>query len=192
MDGCYLFSLSIYVQWVLFCINTSWQRPPHSTAHKSARSDRDLLTVRHISPIGRINEGSWFQPDQTPFYTLIGLRSAWLGAKNTKNTNPVEKNKKGHSRAWVAKKFYLLCFLGYLVSRITNQSKIFSVPIFLQIKVQAQVVEIPSLAHPHSTENSLGFTWQVNEPSPGLTHALWGKLGSHFKVLAGHLVQQYL
>ena len=25
-------------------------------------------------------------------------------------------------------------------------------------------------------------TWQVNEPSPGSTHALWGKLGCHSKV----------
>ena len=34
--------------------------------------------------------------------------------------------------------------------------------------------------------HSRRFTWQVNEPSPGSTHALWGKLGSQSKVLTGH------
>ena len=34
--------------------------------------------------------------------------------------------------------------------------------------------------------HSRQFTWQVNEPSPWSTHALWGILGSQSKVLTGH------
>ena len=34
--------------------------------------------------------------------------------------------------------------------------------------------------------HSRRFTWQVNEPSPGSTYALWGELGSQSKVLTGH------
>ena len=34
--------------------------------------------------------------------------------------------------------------------------------------------------------HSQRLTWQVNEPSPGSTHAMGGKLGSQSKVLTGH------
>ena len=47
----------------------------------------------------------------------------------------------------------------------------------------------PQLRHRRSRfdNHSRRFTWQVNEPSPGLTHALLGKLGSQFKALTGYL-----
>ena len=35
--------------------------------------------------------------------------------------------------------------------------------------------------------HSRRFTWQVNEPLPGSTHALWGKFSSQFQALTGHL-----
>ena len=36
------------------------------------------------------------------------------------------------------------------------------------------------------------FTWQVNEPLPGSTHALWGELVSQSKVLTGHWLTKCL